>query len=403
MKTKQSSDLRSATRSRRRPVLIAALVLCIVGLGVSIELSRIHYYTHTDPKYQSICAVSDTVNCSTVAQSPFSVFWGLPISAWGIIGYTLMGFMAAWGLSKRRLHAKWPLGILFILVSFATLASAILAYISFQRIDAVCLFCMTLYTVNLMLLVGGIVASAGGLFSPFKDFVEDIKGLFKHKRTLAGFVVCNVGIIAAVLLLVTPYWHHPGWTEIPQLPSGTTPEGYHWIGAKNPLITVVEFSDYQCPYCRSAHKTMRLTASKYPSEVRLIHRHLPLDSSCNDNVKTSFHERACEFSRAAECANEQKMFWQMNDALFSIQETVRTGDVDPELLAVQLGLDRSSFRDCMTRTETPKSILEDIADSREYKVEGTPTFFIRSQPYQGGIPEGTLEAAIEQEKAKQTN
>jgi protein-disulfide isomerase len=206
--------------------------------------------------------------------------------------------------------------------------------------------------------------------------------------------------VATPMVFIPPYWQHPGWIELPELPTGVDGNGCHWIGAKHPTVVVVEFSDYQCPHCRRAHKQMRLEAAKFPDEVRLIHNHMPLDRACNEDIKRPFHDRACEFSKAAECAAAQGKFWQMNDALFSIQERVRTNDVDVERLAVQIDLDRSVFRDCMAEEGIPDIIRSDLEKSRALNVLGTPTFFIRSQPYLGGLPEGTLEAAVLQERQR---
>ncbi len=378
------------------PIVLVAL--CLIGLGVAIELTRIHYFTHTDPTYRSICAVNDAINCESVAQSPFSVFVGVPISVLGIFGYILMGLLAAWGLTKGRLHPTWPLGALFWIIVFSSASSAILAYISFTRIDSLCLFCLTLYITNLILLVTGIVTLVRLKTNPFSLLVEDLKSVIAKPLGPICLTVLAGGTIAGLIAFFPPYWQHPGWLELPNLPTGEDEHGCHWIGAKDPLVTVIEFSDYECPHCRRAHKKMRLMAAEYPEEVRLIHNHLPLDQACNESVKEPFHNRACEFSKAAECASAQDKFWEMNDALFSIQDTVRTKDVNVERLAIQLGLDRSSFNECMAKKGIPDCILTDIEKASSLNVKGTPTFIMRSKPYPGEIPDGALEAAIEQER-----
>jgi protein-disulfide isomerase len=184
------------------------------------------------------------------------------------------------------------------------------------------------------------------------------------------------------------------------LPTGVDRNGHHWIGARDPLVTIVEYSDYQCPFCRRAHKDMRLMAGKYADSVRLIHRHLPLDRACNKDIKRVFHARACEFAKAAECAAKQNAFWGMNDALFSIQETTRAADVDLEAIAVTLGLDRSQFMACVEAPEVPRKIKEDMAASRKLDVKGTPTFFIGAQDFSGSIPEIALENAVKRARKK---
>jgi protein-disulfide isomerase len=200
--------------------------------------------------------------------------------------------------------------------------------------------------------------------------------------------------------MVPAYWVHIGLADLPDLPSGNDKDGDHWIGARSPIVQVTEFSDYQCPYCRKAYNNVRSWTSKYPDDVRLIHRQLPLDKSCNPDVKLDVHKRACEFAKAAECAAEQDLFWQMSDALFSVQDTVKITDVDVEVLAVRIGADRSVFAQCMESDRVMARIRKDMREASKRKIKGTPTFFVNSQPYKGGFPESVLKSAVEAAKAQ---
>lgn len=379
---------------------LVVLVLAVIGIGVSIELSRIHYLTHTDPAYKSVCAVNEEVNCETVARSPYSIFLGAPVSAWGVFGYTLIALFAAWSLSRRRLHPGWAAGMLMGLVGASVAASSVLAYISFARIDSVCLFCMTLYGINLLLVVTMVVWATVERIRPLRAIGADIGAIVSKPALLVGLIAAVGGSCAGLALGVSPYWHHARWDDLPKLPTGIDQNGHHWIGARKPLLSIVEFSDYECPFCRRAHRDIRLMASRYPDEVRLIHRHLPLDQSCNSDINREFHKRACEFSKAAVCAADQGKFWEMNDALFSLQDTVRPEDVDLEGIAVELGLDRSQFKECLAKPGIPKQVKLDMDASRKLDVKGTPTFFVGPQRFAGGIPEVAIERAIERAQKK---
>jgi protein-disulfide isomerase len=192
------------------------------------------------------------------------------------------------------------------------------------------------------------------------------------------------------MFAVEPYWQHGGWKDLPTLPEGVDSKGLHWKGATQPLITIVEYSDYQCPYCRRAHRDTRILAGKFPNEIRLVHRHFPLDNACNTKMKRAFHEFACKFSRASACAADQDKFWEMNDALFSIQDTTKAADVNVETIAVELGLDRSKFLSCMSEKEVPGTILRDIAEGARLQIGGTPTYFINGQSFEGGVSEEVI-------------
>jgi protein-disulfide isomerase len=392
-----SSDPRitdGAAAPRGRAILVAILVLAAIGLGVAVHLTRIHYFTHTDPAYHSICAVSERVNCETVAESAYSVFLGLPISVWGLFAYALAAALAVFGLSRRRLHPTWPFGALLCLATAAFAGSAVLAFLSFFRIDSMCIFCMILYAVNTALFVLCAVLAVRSHRSPVALVAADLKAALGRPLPVLVLVAVAGAAVAAAELLVPAYWIHLGWGELPDLPTGVDAEGHNWIGAEKPTVVVTEFSDYECPHCRRAHRNIRQMAARYADSVRLVHRHQPLDNACNGALKKPFHKRACEFSRAAECAGAQGKFWAMNDALFAIQDDVSAAGVDLNELAVRIGLDRSVFQECLASEAPRRKITADIADAERRGVEGTPTYFIGEQIFPGGFEESILAAAV---------
>jgi predicted DsbA family dithiol-disulfide isomerase len=278
-------------------------------------------------------------------------------------------------------------------------ASVLLAFISFTRIDSICVFCMTLYAINLALFALVVFQTVKTGSNPLAALRADLKAVFSRLLLFGGLTTAAMGTAAAFVIWFPPYWHQPGWSELPNLSTGIDSRGRNWIGAQDPVLVVEEFSDYQCPHCRRAHKYARMLTAKYADSVRLVHRHLPLDSTCNPSVLKQFHERACEFSKAAECAAEQGAFWKMNDAIFSMQDKMKTSDIDIGQIAAQLGLDRSSLEKCMEKSEVLIRVQKDIRDARQRRVAGTPTFFIGSQAYQGSIPEKALKRAVEKARS----
>jgi protein-disulfide isomerase/uncharacterized membrane protein len=338
--------------------------------------------------------MSEGVNCETVAVSPYSVFAGLPVSVWGLTGYLVMGGLALWSLSKRRLHPTWPLGLLFVLSAFSVATSAVLAFISATRIDSFCLFCMGSYAINTGLFIVSLIAWRQTRAHAWDLGLDDVKALIARPVVFAFLAMAGVVTLGALLAFVPSYWRTPGWSDLPKLVSGDDESGHHWIGARNPKLTIVEFSDYECPHCRAAHKAMRVLAAKHPEQIRLVHRHLPLDMACHAGLGRPFHARACLFAEAAECAGVQGRFWEMNDALFSIQETVKTEDVDPVELAVRLGLNRSDFKRCLEGHATAERIAADVRESMSRKLTGTPSFLVGERLFMGRMPEAELEQLL---------
>lgn len=377
----------------RRTMHVFAL-LALVGVVVAAELTRIHVFVHTDPSYHSICAVSEGVDCETVAVSPYSVFAGLPVSVWGLLGYLVMGGLALSAVGARRPHPTWPLGLLLALSAFSVAISASLAYVSATRIDSLCLFCMGSYAVNAGLFAVGLVALRRSRASVAGLVLADAKALAARPRLFAATALCGVAALGALYGFVPSYWGTPGWSDLPGLPTGVDGEGRHWIGARSPRLTIVEFSDYECPHCRAAHRAVRALAAEHPERVRLVHRHLPLDRACNPGLRRPFHQRSCLFAEAAECAGREGRFWEMNDALFSIQESVRVADVDPVDLAVRLGLDRSEFERCLRRHATAERVAVDVREGLARGLRGTPSFLVGGRLFLGRIPEEALEELV---------
>jgi protein-disulfide isomerase len=140
--------------------------------------------------------------------------------------------------------------------------------------------------------------------------------------------------------------------------------------AKAP-ITIVEFSDYQCPYCSRAEATVDEVMKKYGDKVRLVYRDYPL----------AFHQNAETASQAAECAEEQGKFWEMHKAMFANQAKLTAPDLAET--AAGIGVDKEKFKTCLDSGKYKTEVQKDFADGQKYGVTGTPTFFINGIPMVG--------------------
>ena len=336
-----------------------------------------------------MCAISEGLNCETVALSPWSVFGGLPVSVWGILGYMVIICLA---VSSLVLNSRsQPLyGALLGFCTIAFLASTFLATISFSKIDSLCLFCMGTYVINALLFVAIVTLLIKQKIKPVAAVFADLQFLIRKPLLLGLIILVGAGPMATAYALITPYWHTAGFENIPTLSTGVDENGDHWIGATKPRVTIVEYTDYECPYCRSAHKQLRELLAKYSDSVRVIHRHFPLDQACNPKVTRKFHAHACKFSAAAECAAHDGKFWEMNDAIFSSQDNQKSDAIDVEKFAIQLGLDRSEFNQCLESDDTRQAILHHIKQGAEAHISATPTFVVNGQMFKGRLTEEQL-------------
>jgi protein-disulfide isomerase len=146
-------------------------------------------------------------------------------------------------------------------------------------------------------------------------------------------------------------------------------------GQSDAPVTIVEFADFQCPYCKQAETSVRTVMSRYPTQVRLVFRHLPL---------TQIHPNAQVAAQAAVCAERQGKFWQMHDALYADQAALTRVALDGT--ARHLGLDAQRFTACMSDAATAATIAADKKAADDLGISGTPYFFVNGRPIDGSVP-----------------
>lgn len=162
-------------------------------------------------------------------------------------------------------------------------------------------------------------------------------------------------------------------------------------GNPNAPITIVEFSDYQCPYCRQAEPTVKTLLAKYGDKVRLSYRDFPL---------TSLHPQAMIAAEASRCAEEQGKFWEYHDQLFTAQALDKNALVD---YARNLKLDTSQFESCLNSEKYKSEIEADEQAGRSVGVNGTPGFFVNGISISGAKPETEFASVIDDELGRTGN
>jgi Na+/H+ antiporter NhaA len=163
------------------------------------------------------------------------------------------------------------------------------------------------------------------------------------------------------------------------------PERDHVRGRVDAPVTLVEYGDYECPYCGDAAPTIQKLLAHLPDELRYVFRHLPL---------TDVHPDAQGAAEAAEAASAQGRFWEMHDLLMENQDSLRPMDLYRD--ADALGLDLDRFGDDLRRRRYAARVAEDVQSADASGVSGTPTFFINGRRHQGVYDIDTLTKAVKQ-------
>jgi len=222
------------------------------------------------------------------------------------------------------------------------------------------------------------------------------------------FAVLFFILIGGLYLFAAPFFSSRETTDNPQaltesfshdtlLPASLTknlpnPEnGSALIAVANPRmgdpaaarLVIVEFGDFECPFCKAAFLDIREFAIAHPNEVAYVYRHFPLDS---------IHPQAVQAAIAAQCAAEQDKFWPYHDRLFQNQDTLAQEPYTQ--FARQLGLNVAAFTACMASDAAAQVVAYDGSVGMLYGVAGTPTFFVNGEKLEGVVPRAVWESIL---------
>ena len=152
-------------------------------------------------------------------------------------------------------------------------------------------------------------------------------------------------------------------------------------------VTIIEFSDYECPFCKRAEPTVKKVLDTYGDKVRLVYRHYPLE----------FHATARPAAEASACAAAQGKFWEYHDKLFASADL---SDAQLKSLAGEVGLDQAKFDECFAKKQFKADIDKDMADASSVGVTGTPAFFINGRMISGAQPFEKFKEIIDDELSR---
>lgn len=445
-------------------ILMTCGLLSAAGLLLALYLGVLHWKVHNEPGHISFCAISEAMNCDTVAISPYSMVMGVPVAHWGGLFFVGMIILFFWGYV--RAESPWPWGLAALGNMLGLVVATLLTLVSKVVIQSLCIMCLLVWLTTLLMgllgiaghrkidlnpwttalllfagVLGGALAFVGlfpeaalksgwwwagsgvsliglglcfsqGSQSGFGALAEvlrkDVAYLLESRPRAAGLALLALGLVSGLVWgspRLYPKQQDSIASGIRDIDVGHTESGHNWIGAAQPKVTITEYSDYECPFCRKAHEIVREVVRERKDWLRLVHIHIPLDNRCNPLVERPFHKHACDCARAAICADRQGAFWPMNDALFLRQGGLDAGGLTT--LAVRLGLDAEKFRSCIKSEESAALLSADLRECRTLAEEcdklgrgfGTPIFRVENQVYVGMQDKDWWVRVVEEEKA----
>jgi uncharacterized membrane protein len=324
---------------KRTPVVVFAAL----GLALSLALEVLHVRAYLAPAAKAFCAVGERLDCTSVALSRYSVLLGVPVPLWGALG-----FLAVLVAAIRR--SRW----LLPLTGAAAVASLGLLAVEIAVIGAVCLLCEGVHLASFV------------LFGLVWRKRAELSGRFRERDDVAAIVGLPAALFVGFVAFVPSYWSVFGWKGDVPFAHGTTPEGYPWIGAENPTITLHEFTDYRCVHCKAASARTLRRLSEHSRSLRVVRRQFP---RMRCPKRPNF---GCVLIRMAYCAGEQGKFWQADRWLF--EHGTSAVHADPAALARDVGLDARALENCLDRPELALRAAAEAQEGLDRGFSGTPTF-----------------------------
>jgi uncharacterized membrane protein/protein-disulfide isomerase len=383
-----------------------AFLFAFVGLAATLTAAFVHYRLLFNPSYTSFCDISSAVNCSQVYLSRYSTAYGVPVSIYGAIWFAgVLVLLAASALGPQPLRESVP-GYVFALSTAGLAVVLYLLYISFVVLKAYCVLCLTTdaAVVGLFLVSGS--STSFPMTTLHRRAVHDLRAVFASPLAIVVAVLFLGGAVSAVALFPREGAVVEGQSAAAAQAQAADrrSEFERWYAAQPrvPLIVpaegakvlIVDFSDFQCPFCKQAYEALKPILAKYnmqqPGAVRLVLKDFPLDSKCNANVQNGGpHPSACEAAVAVRLAKARNRDEALEDWLFANQpsmtlETVRKA-------AREIG-QVADFQE--KYASTIELVKGDIAFGHTLNVSATPTLFINGVKIAGVLAPQYLDQAI---------
>lgn len=410
-----------------KTVLKVLTALSLTGFILSFITLTQHYDLMTNGLEQkSFCSINEYVNCNAVNSSHYSEIFSIPVAGLGLLYYLLLFIYFLVGVSSNK-NKKGALHFCFFLSFIGLVVSAIMAYLSFVKIEALCLLCTGMYFLNIFIFV--LIPYSFG--SKWKNIpaitLNYIKAAFMKSNSLGyqpkiwTHIIANVIVVligSFILLQIGHTIEEKKVTKknnIHEPPKELTLEEIIEIHFKQPQtpidygnrphrgnptapVKIIEFSDFECPFCRIAAEYLHEELKQYEGQVVFYFANYPLDQACNPYLQRQMHLQACQAAYAATCSSQKNLFWSYHDEVFANQKKL-----SPQTLleiAKKQNIPTTWMTECMASVETKNSVLADIQLGEKLNVSGTPAVFINGRKLQQWRDPRVLQTVIEKELNK---
>ena len=387
---------------------IAIASIAVVGIITTIKLAVIYYNANFNPyALSSFCSVNDFIDCDGIARTPEAQFLGIPLAYWGMFYYAFVFLMLfAQKLKNMKLFKfmevfKNPMDYIASLGLFAFCVSMILLCLSLFDIKKLCVLCAFTYILNLAI---GCVATDfknGGFIHSVKQSINDFLDAIKIKKYLIALIAVLAVAVGFLTYTRVTFKFAPQvkrqmeFKEFKHKKNQYAVKG-NLLGDENAKTIVYVYSDYQCPIC-PVHNVMVHKLAKEMKNIKIVHKNLPLDTSCNAYLQSPFHQGSCIDAQYVIAAEKQGKLWDMNEILF--EKKPQTEDEILKLVENQ-GFDLEKLQEDANSLETMNQIKDEIDFAYKHGINGTPSTMINNEVYVGVKPYKEFKEWVEKNGAE---
>jgi protein-disulfide isomerase/uncharacterized membrane protein len=422
------TDLPKVVMLKKHLFPVSILSLAIAGALLAYALAEEFYFLDL-PQYDGqragiftpisaqVCGeASSFFSCETVSKSLYALLFGFPMALYGFLFYVLIFFLGlAYWVTRGSVQTTMATA-LFWSASVGLVADLVLLFISFVHIKALCPLCLFTYATTGLLFTAALLhliarkSNPTRLIQPF----QTADGPFK-KNALTACIALLLLAIAGATGLAYAANHYLGQSRVrflvahqenevrrivanfilqrqesPELPA------LEVYGKADAPVTIIEVSDFLCPYCAITSRLIDDLIQTNPETLRVLFVNFPLDRRCNPNIRAAMHQGACELAMGAICAAAQEKLQLYQSKAFAARKPNFTKE-DFARIAPQAGLNQAAFDQCLRTPLTVKTLQMQIEAAQSHEINATPTLFINGKQYLGTIYKEALQQIIDWE------
>ncbi len=382
--------------SLRKIYLWGVLLFTILGGALSFYGTNLTYQlAFTGLVDPSGCSINEWISCDVVLATRFAKMFGIPVAWLGFLLYLSITFLALLAIASKDIKRSLSSIALSSIISVGAILFSLYKAYQLVQMPVLCPVCVSMYAVNLAILIlllmspGLALKNIGSFYGGYLKSVFGWKSRreFSHQPIVYAIFLSWVFIIGYSgvyyfekdILKPKEFDLEAALTAHFEQNTVDITIDTHAALRGNPDadITIVEFSDFECPACRNASSQLTSILLEFGNDVSLSFMNYPLDKSINPNMKFDIHKNAGLAARAGICAQKMGDFWSYHDAMFSNQKKI---DRDFLIqLAKEQRWDPAEFRNCMDLEETYQRVVDDIRKGTDIGVKGTPYIYINGR------------------------